>query len=123
MLIRFGNVQDIVPAASSMASVSSWASEATPEYTVSSNNAFDQITANDSHSRDSMQASIPSEGNKYIIRHRRTGKAIAINSHGNNWLVFFNSVAMSEGCYWECEENDKGWYGFKHKGRYLGRDG
>jgi predicted phage-related endonuclease len=61
-------------------------------------------------------------GETFVIRHRESGRAIAVNEDGDVRLTFFDNVATSQNCHWKCVEKN-GWFGFKHEGRYLGHDG
>lgn len=64
----------------------------------------------------------PCAGETFAIRHKGTGRAIAVNDDGDVRLALFDNAGTSSSCHWKCVEKD-GWFGFKHEGRYLGRDG
>ena len=64
---------------------------------------------------------VPWANEKFVIRHRESGQAIAVNDDGDVQLTFLDNVDMRESCHWKCVEKD-GWFGFKHEGRYLGHD-
>ena len=62
---------------------------------------------------------VPWAGERFVILHRDSGQAIAINDDGDVRLDRF--IHVSTTCQWLCVES-KGFFGFKHEGRYLGND-
>ena len=64
----------------------------------------------------------PWAGETFVIRHKDSGQAVAVNDDGDVRLAFLDKGGTSSSCYWKCVEKD-GWFGFKHEGRYLGHDG
>ena len=90
----------------------------TPTYTIVTDDFEGDIYGADP----SLIEAVPWGGEKFVIRQRQSGRAIAVNEDGNVRLTFFDNIATSQSCHWKCVEKD-GWFGFKHEGRYLGHDG
>lgn len=64
---------------------------------------------------------VPWGGETFVIRHRSSGRAIAVDGDGAVGLTSWNNLGVTDCCHWQCIDND-GWFGFKHAGRYLGHD-
>ncbi|KAI4142211.1 MAG: hypothetical protein LQ340_007411, partial [Diploschistes diacapsis] len=91
--------------------------EHTPTHTVATDDLEGDINDTDL----SGVEAVPWAGDTFVIRHRDSGRAIAVNEDGDIQLMFFHEVGTSQSCHWKCMEKD-GWFGFKHEGRYLGHD-
>lgn len=101
--------------ASFLASTCSLASVDPPSYTDANQNSQNGRAPNES------TEVVPWDGGTYVILHRESGRAIAVNDDGALRLIAIGDLGMSEACHWKCVEKH-GWFGFKHAGRYLGHD-
>ncbi|KAI1485421.1 hypothetical protein F5X96DRAFT_660119 [Biscogniauxia mediterranea] len=88
---------------------------ATPTH--SSTTSFDDKES--LHAVELSPGSVPSKGNVYAIRHRRSGKVITMGIEG----LQLKQIGPMGGWHWMCVEKD-GWLGFRNvvSGKYLGRD-
>ena len=89
----------------------------TPTHTV----VTDDFERNIHGAHPSVLEAAPWGGETFVIRHRDSGQAIAVNEDGDVRLTLFEHVGTCQSCHWKCVEKD-GWLGFKHEGRYLGHD-
>ncbi|ORY71020.1 uncharacterized protein BCR38DRAFT_404146 [Pseudomassariella vexata] len=91
-------------------------------YTPSQDSTTGSKTNSPSYIVPGFGESVPCHNQVFVIRHRASGRAIAINDNGDVHLALFADVGTTQSCHWKCIETD-GWLGFKHEGRFLGHDG